>query len=152
MRPVFWCSLLGQWTSMSKPDFSGVQLTKLVRLLLLGNDDVHFPRISVSTSLSNLVLHWVLYVWALTSICNALADSCKALTCYRQYVCWKNIRPTWVWGVGNQWAGIGARGRVILESVIFLYLLSLSLALEICTELKASNLQPPTTKKTKWLF
>jgi hypothetical protein len=30
-----------------------------------------------------------------------------------------NSRPKWVWGVGTQWAGIGVRGRVILEPVIF---------------------------------
>jgi hypothetical protein len=29
-------------------------------------------------------------------------------------------RPRWVWGVGTQWAGIGVRGRVILEPVIFI--------------------------------
>jgi hypothetical protein len=27
--------------------------------------------------------------------------------------------PKWVWGVGTQWRGIGVRGGVILESVIF---------------------------------
>ncbi len=112
-------------------------------------DDVHFPHISVSTINISLIPNFTLCLicCVLTTIYNdALSGSCKALTHYKESMCFNTYtyicklvsyiavrtmgvgcgwacptaRPKWVWGVGTpQWAGIGARGRVILESVIF---------------------------------